>query len=878
MIDSPLRSHRVVFGLWLCLLLFPGSPSLVFDGLPLGHQIEVFSALVFLVLLGSKVGKKRIRNWLSRRTTSAVTLCLLVLVLLKLFTFFRFPIGDNFEVCLKSTYRPTSDRCEKSFDYLFHSNDGVNGQGDISRADRTVVYRNSTGAETSILGASHSSWNLPFQNEFPRFSELWMDRLPFTALIGAVINSDVDGYLPVEFVGTLSAEVGAQKLVDEELDHQRLILIPIEKGMHELKIAYSFSDGQSADVPDLAPPPRGPYAHLVLGRPTSANTPIDMHLRIRGYAGTTLVDEEIRQVVVRSDDSDLLTLQESPPEIASTFANPGFRGTGFHLELAVEGGPVDLRPLTVVVQLSDGTERVIGSISPPVPGQLIEGPRVVNLRAPSIISDVEAWYSASDELPPLTAVHRIGPSQLAMLSMRLIDGLLMMSSILALLLAVARRDRLRPWLFATVAALGVWLVAQMPRSIQNTGLTSVFSSPVVTAMLLVVPLVMLRGNKRFSSSCFLTVSSLAIGSSAALRAFRDFTGLGTAPWWGFMVFRDRAMDWFVFQGYAYQMLTQQSLRGGEGIFYFMPGARYFVLLSHILFGNNDVLIGMIVLSSYLGVTLWITNQILVYFQGSRFHLAYSAFFGITIVSIACSQLSVQLATSSSSETFAWLLLLLIPLFALKTCGDFGSFALGAVLGLIVFLRPNYLLVSAGLASGLLLTSHIWSGGKRTLDRVVSRSWCVLGFVATTSLSLVHNVYYAESFTFFTNLADPAQRVFPPGEIFGILTDRNLQWHLFNRFRDFFYWRPEQFGTFQMASWTAQILYVVVVLHTIRVRRFTIAHMLLLATPILYVVSSAPFGIMTIPERQFTAATLALLLSSLLVEIDNRKRSSDVQNS
>lgn len=874
---SQIRHHRAVYALWLGMLLLPASPALIFDGLPFGHPLEVLAFLVFLVFLSSKVARRRLRHWLSQRATSAVSLCLLVLLLLKLFSFFRFPIGDNFEVCLKSIYRPTNERCEKSFDYLFHSNDGVNAQGDISRVDNKVMFRNTLNDESSLLGASHSTWNLPFQNEFPRFGELWMDRLPFTALIGAVIHSDADGLIPVEFIGTLRAQVGANTLADEELHYRRLAFIPINRGLHELKVEYSFSDSQAPDVPDSAPPPRGPYAHLVLGAPVKTETPFKMNLHIRGYAGTTDSRDAIEQIVVRSENSDLATRQEPRPDVVSAFADEGFEGEGFQLEFAVKTGLSDLKPMTVIAQLVDGTEREIGRINPPDLSLPFSGPQVTNVPNLSLISDVNAWFTSSDELRPLTATHRIGPSTLAHLSMKLIDGFLLFSVGLFLWLVLPRRGQLRPWLVATSAALGIWLLTQLPQWLQDAPLVGILSQPVVIAMLLLFPLLGMQRNQRHPYMWYIALSSVLVGSSAALTAFRDFTGLGKAPWWGFMIFRDRAMDWFVFQGYAYQMLTQQSLRGGEGLYYFMPGARYVVLLSHILFGNNDVLIGMVVLSSFLGVTLWTVTRLLMVLDRSRLRIALVVLFGIAALSIACSQLSVQLAISSSSETFAWLMLLSASLVAIQKRGDGKSFLLGMILGLVVFLRPNYLLVSAGLLMGLVLASHTWAGAPRTLTRLVPRAWSVLGFALTALLALVHNVYYAESFVFFTNLADPAQTVFPPGEILNLITDGAIRNHVFNRFRDFFYWRLSDFGTFQTASWISQLLFAAVIWRTIRARQLAIGHLLLLATPFLYVMSSAPFGIMTIPERQFTAATYAFLLSSLLIETTVRRKPVDVQH-
>ena len=94
-------------------------------------------------------------------------------------------------------------------------------------------------------------------------------------------------------------------------------------------------------------------------------------------------------------------------------------------------------------------------------------------------------------------------------------------------------------------------------------------------------------------------------------------GLADAPWWGFQLFRGRDSDWFVAQGYGRRIFIDASLNGGENLFYFQPATRYLVFIQHILFGENDVLLGVLMGVSALTAVVFTARQALKHFSGSR---------------------------------------------------------------------------------------------------------------------------------------------------------------------------------------------------------------------------------------------------------------------
>lgn len=459
--------------------------------------------------------------------------------------------------------------------------------------------------------------------------------------------------------------------------------------------------------------------------------------------------------------------------------------------------------------------------------------------------------------------HRIPPSFLAVISFGLINAAILGLHLLLLaglvMQFIVRRFTTTATSFAAgVTAVTLWFVT---RAAGNAPFIRVIPQPLLTAVVVGVPLWWLA-RRRATPTVFVLGTSLTLGSVLSLEGLRRFTGLGEASWWGFMLFRDRPMDWFVFQGYAYQILVQQSLRGGEGFFYFMPGARYVIFLTHILFGNNDVLIGILVYAGLLAAASTVIWRAFRSLGSQRMTTLASIGTALVLLSIATSSLSMQLAVGSASEVFAWSLFLAVGTILTSLRTNTMRFWFGAALGLIVFLRPNYLLVSLCFLLGAMILEFGSSSSQSKFQRTIQCAWMMLGFVLVSSLMLSHNVYYAETFGLFTNRADPAQTVFEPVRLFGFFGDPFVREVVWQKLRTFFFWQAPSASGFLLASWLSQAVFIVAVAQLVRRRTRWAPRAAVLASPFTYVLSSAPFGIMTIPERQTNMATLALAVSTV----------------
>jgi len=858
------RLARTPLALTALLLAVPGSPTLWFDGLPFGSRFEVLALGILVTASLTPAVRDFVGGLLptdGRR--SFVKLVLIALVFLKLFTFLRFPIGDRFEVCIKSTYSPVAERCEKSFDYLFHSSDGVNGIGDITRADERVDYRTTTGDERSLLGASHSTWKLPFANEFPRFSAHWLDRLPFTARVGAIVRAEPGSLLPIEFTGHVKLSVSGDTVDASSYEFRQLLLMRLNSPLEEMVLDYEYTDDGRSEIPDQAPPPRGPYAHLVVAKPFAVNETANLQLVIRGHAVNLSDDRQVSRIEARIDDRIVVAETESRTDLAVSFGSKRYADSGFVIRSKVTQPITEFRRIELVAVMEDGNERQLGSVeSPNLSASLIEP--IANPSDDSVLTkDFKAWFTLGPSPDHLQPSHRIPPSLLAVIVFGLVNvatlglHLLLLAGLILHFLA-RRFPTTACSLVAAVTTITLWFLT---RALGNAPLIRVIPPPLQTAVVVAGSLWWLA-RRRATPTVFILGSSLTLGSVLSLEGLRSSTGLGEASWWGFMLFRDRVMDWFVFQGYAYQILVQQSLRGGEGYFYFMPGARYVIFLTHVLFGNNDVLIGILVYAGLLAAASTFAWRAFSDLRSRRLMIVAAIGAVFVLLNIAASSLSMHLAVTSASEVFAWSLFLAVGTSLRGLTTDTRRFWFGATLGLIVFLRPNYLLVSLCFLLGATILEFSSSQSQSKFRGAVRCAWMTLGFVLVVSLMLSHNVYYAETFGLFTNRADPAQTVFEPVRLFDFFGDPFVREVVWQKFRFFFFWQAPSPSGFLLASWISQGVFIIAMAQLVRTRSRWAPRTAVLVSPFMYVLSSAPFGIMTIPERQTNMATLALAVSAI----------------
>ena len=234
---------RQTWILWFTLLAVPGSGFLRFDGLPFSSKSEfTFIAISCCVLFSSEI-RNRFRIALSSnhgQTKRWINTILIASIILKFFTFVLAPHGDGFESCYRSIYSPPRQEvlCEKSFEAPFLESDRVLNTDQVTRMEPILNF-GPTG-DWINGGASYTTWRLPFVNEYPRFETQWLDRLPFTAKFGSLIEAKRDAFLPVQFVGEVSVSINGNIISASSYSQPAIILVPVPKGTSKFILDFKF--------------------------------------------------------------------------------------------------------------------------------------------------------------------------------------------------------------------------------------------------------------------------------------------------------------------------------------------------------------------------------------------------------------------------------------------------------------------------------------------------------------------------------------------------------------------------------------------------------------------------------------------------------------
>jgi hypothetical protein len=374
-------------------------------------------------------------------------------------------------------------------------------------------------------------------------------------------------------------------------------------------------------------------------------------------------------------------------------------------------------------------------------------------------------------------------------------------------------------------------------------------------------MVLATAARRFPKSRGLLAAAIgtALMFGPVIATLRRFTNLSTHPWWGMQVFRDRVTDWLVFQGYARSILLESSLRGGEDVFYFMPGMRYVAFVQHLLFGENDVLIGVLTGVALVATGLWLTLRVVA--RLDRHHWWWVLLAVTAVVSGVGQPISRELAGYGASEAVAWSLVCASCVVFVRRTPDGGAWtAAAAGLAAVALLRPNMSVGIVVIALALTLARVTLTSDRR--QRLVHAAATMLTFGAVASLGLLHNLWYGQQAVVFTMRTDPRQNVFPPGDIWKVLFDGDLRAIAWSKVELLLHLRGALDDSGVFASRVAVLLWLSAVVVILRQRRKSATSLLLLAAPVAYVVSTFPFGIMDTPERQIASLTVTFIATSL----------------
>lgn len=332
-------------------------------------------------------------------------------------------------------------------------------------------------------------------------------------------------------------------------------------------------------------------------------------------------------------------------------------------------------------------------------------------------------------------------------------------------------------------------------------------------------------------------------------------------WWGKLIFMWRDSDWLANQGNARATFVEGSLRGGESVFWFRAAPRYLIALAHYLLGENDVLIGLVSLSIGFMI-VWLLAAMFLEKHDSLASTAvgcFTLFIGLIFLG---DQISTAFAFFISSEYPTWLIFLGVVAFLLRNEPEsrvWVTTSMVTILAVTVHFRPNGVFVPFALLPLIWLKSH--RGRSESSTRQFG--WGLAALLVVFPLSLIHNLYYGQSFVLFTPSPTNMYEV-RFGEILrdeGVVDAAVALW---TQIRAVMYWRIPHDPNFAIFFWGSQLLFVSALIARFQHRVFMRYTTLIALIPLTYVIPMLPFRLNSYYPRLIVSASLLCLCSALLL--------------
>ena len=864
--------------LTVALVALPGSGHLWLDGLPFSRPFEVFAAALILIVAATPRTRQHARKLCADRPSipRITQWALAVACAAKVFTFFWMPFGNGFEACYRSVFNPIEPyRCENSYEMPWGTPWSSLGTANNSRVERHVDFGPTSGWP-SVLGASDSTWDLPFANDYPRLGDQWLERIPFTAAFLAYIDSESPRFLPVHGTGDFSVRVGGVTKSSDATTayaHDQSLVLPVSVGRNELRIDYQHADTLDSSTPDEAPPAKGLSARLFVGEPlTKAELQEVANVRLR----VVVVDKERRRVpdkVVLTNARSGLEVEATPssrPDVADSLNDQAFLKSGFDFEIPL-GRLVENVSIFEVSALSSGRKTIVGTVS-------VELSRLNGLDL-RVSTSSSAWTTPqftgwlAIETEAVKALHPLGnlpPHPAVFWSLTLVlNSYLLLSTLAASILLVraafgALLQSVATFAIAALLAGLVWDV-RLPFSP---------SSPLIWVLLLGTIIVGLF-RSRLTNHAILAASLFAAIRTITTLTDR-FNSIPADEWWGRIIFMSRASDWFVGQGYARQIFLEGSLKGGEALFYFQPGVRYLIFVSHLLLGENDVFISVLLMTALLFAvgcaSRWFCQSV-----ESTVARVVALTGAVLVTNAALTQTIATFAVAIASEYPTWVLLFCAVLcihFAAKTESMVSLLTATAVSALIPNFRPNQLGGSLLLLLLAMLVS--WRiGGQTMAARAGAVAKVIAVFTPVALLSLAHNLHYAGSFVLYSTTGN-LNSDFSWSSLLTDSAGESLRL-IWDKFRLGMYWTNWPIlDDLSFSLWGSQLVWLGCLAWLLIRRRLGILSLGFLMLPFAYLLPLLPYRFDSYYPRHIVVIQLAFVLGAMAA-VATSPRLTDSEN-
>jgi hypothetical protein len=248
---------------WVVAFLLPAPGFSTFDGLPSSSLAEVGVLLAAVAAVASGRARVTIASAMERfgfRAVAALLILGFAVAVMKIVLLAFAPVG-GFRACYSTPVAPRpGGGCELSYENLF-------SRDDATRFDEVIDFGPRVPPDGDPRLVTGSDWDLSFVNELRlnvihlAKGDLDLERLPFSATWRGEIQADERGWIPVRYVGEGRARIGATDArLRPSYGEPRTVLVPVPKGVHDLRLAFRFADRQLVGTE-----PRGSFATLRVG-------------------------------------------------------------------------------------------------------------------------------------------------------------------------------------------------------------------------------------------------------------------------------------------------------------------------------------------------------------------------------------------------------------------------------------------------------------------------------------------------------------------------------------------------------------------------------------------------------------------------------------
>lgn len=215
---------------------------------------------------------------------------------------------------------------------------------------------------------------------------------------------------------------------------------------------------------------------------------------------------------------------------------------------------------------------------------------------------------------------------------------------------------------------------------------------------------------------------------------------GVAPRLSEVVIRLRGNDHLVYESLSQEMLTSGFLRGGESVYYFQPGIRYYFHILSISFGDSAALTGLVSVALMgVGMSFFVSG---LRTRDSRF-LSIMRYLALaSLIVWWSSSHTTQSTILGLSEFYTWTALFVLSGLTLRMSCNAHLVIIAVIAASAVYVRPNQgiaMLVLA-LVSAASFSGSTWSTTKRLAISFVS-------YLGVLLLIPIHNLVYGGTLTF-----------------------------------------------------------------------------------------------------------------------------------